>query len=520
MPSPARLTATSPGRGVGPTRLRRRARTVLGLVVVLAFVAACSGTDGSSAASDPTNERLSEAATTIPAEPPTAPALGDPTPAPLSWSSCNGGYECASLTVPIDYDDPTLGTIDLAVARRTARNPGKRVASLVVNPGGPGGSGVDMVLHGFGSDGLNDRLDIVGWDPRGTNRSAALSCGSGAAAFSALDPSPNDPAAQQQLDDAAKSIADECAAKGGPLLSHMSTAETVRDLEQLRLALGGEGLTYDGYSYGTAIGLAYAERYPTHVRAMVLDGVVQPDQDLSQMLLGQTHAFDQQVQRTLDDCDSQRSCPVHDASATYDRVAARVEQSPLPTSDHRVLGPSDLAIATIESTYDPSLSPVFLDALAQADAGDGSAMMALADEYHDAAGFSGYVGVLCVDSPHPVGAASWKQFADQLAAASPRFGASIANEVLPCAFWPVPVQQEPHAVTAPGSPTILVIGTTGDPATPYSQAEAVAHDLTAGLLVTLDGRGHTSGGNSSCVASIVRRYLVDLQAPPPDSLCT
>ena len=487
---------------------------------MLVALAACSGRERSASDStSPTNERASEPAATGTTVAPTSPVPGDPTPAPLAWSNCHGDFECASLTVPIDYADPSGATIDLAVVRLPARNPSRRVASVIVNPGGPGGSGVDMVVNGFGSDGLDQRLDIVGWDPRGTNRSAPLDCATGAPAFAALDPSPNDAAAQQTLDAAAAAIAADCAARGGPLLQHMATTDTARDLEQLRLALGGEGLTYVGYSYGTAIGLAYAERYPTHIRAMVLDGVVQPDQDLSQMLLGQTHAFDEEVQRTLDDCDRQRSCPVHDASVTYDRVAARVEQTPLPTSDGRALGPSDLAIATIESTYDPSLTDVYLDALADADGGNGSSMMALADAYRDGAGFSGYVGVLCVDSPHPVGAASWKQFADQLAAASPRFGASIANEVLPCAFWPVPVQQQPHPVVAEGSPTIIVIGNTGDPATPYSQAEAVSRQLAHAELVTVDGRGHTSG-DSTCASNLVRRYLVDLEPPPLHSLCT
>ena len=256
----------------------------------------------------------------------------DPIPAPLAWTSCHGGLQCATLTVPIDYDDPSVGTIDLAVVRRPAQIPSRRVASVVVNPGGPGGSGVGMVVSGYGTDGLNDRLDIVGWDPRGTNRSAPLECASGSGAFTALDPSPNDAAAQARLDDAAEAIADDCGAHGGALLAHMDSVHTARDLEQLRLAMGGEPLTYVGYSYGTAIGLSYADRYPTHIRAMVLDGVVQPDQDLSQMLLGQTVAFDQQMQRTLDDCDHDRSCPVQGASATYDRVMA----------PRRALAPADL----------------------------------------------------------------------------------------------------------------------------------------------------------------------------------
>ncbi len=490
-----------------------------GVVLLLLFAAtACSGDETADSRSDPTNERVSSPGsgapgTTIPATSP------DPVPAPLAWSSCHGELQCATLTVPIDYDDPSVGTIDLAVVRRPAQSPSRRVASVVVNPGGPGGSGVGMVVSGYGTDGLNDRLDIVGWDPRGTNRSAPLECASGSGAFTALDPSPNDAAAQTRLDDAAEAIAADCGAKGGALLAHMDSVHTARDLEQLRLAMGGEPLTYVGFSYGTAIGLSYANRYPTHIRAMVLDGVVQPDQDLSQMLLGQTVAFDQQMQRTLDDCDHDRSCPVQGASATYDRLMAHVEQSPLPTSDGRALGPSDLATAAIESTYDPSLTDPFLGALADADAGDGSTMMALADEYRDAAGYAGYIGVLCVDSPHPVGALSWKQFADELAARSPRFGAAIANEVLPCAFWPEPATLQPHTVAAQGSPPIVVIGNTGDPATPYGQAESVARQLHRGVLVTVDARGHTSG-DSSCASSIVRRYLVDLTVPPADSLCT
>ncbi|MGZ4703819.1 MAG: alpha/beta hydrolase [Acidimicrobiales bacterium] len=500
------------------TSPRRLAAAGVALLLLLATLAACSGNETAGTPSDPTNERPATPGT---GAPDTTVAAGgtDPVPQPIAWTPCHGELQCATLTVPIDYDDPSVGTIGLAVVRRPARYPDRRVASLIVNPGGPGGSGVGMVLRGYGTDGLNDRLDIVGWDPRGTNGSAPLGCASGASAFASLDPSPNDDAAQARLDDAAAAIAADCGARGGPLLQHMDSTNTARDLEQLRLATGGEPLTYVGYSYGTAIGLSYADRYPTHIRAMVLDGVVQPDQDLSQMLLGQTVAFDQQLQRTLDDCDHDRSCPVHGASATYDRVVARVEHAPLPTTDGRALGPSDLATAAIESTYDPSLTDPFLGALADADAGDGSAMMALADQYRDSAGYSGYVGVVCVDSPHPVGAASWRQFADRLAAASPRFGAAIANEVLPCAFWPAPVTQQPHTVTAEGSPPIVVIGNTGDPATPYGQAEDVARHLQHGVLVTVDARGHTSGGNSPCASSIVQRYLVDLATPPADSLC-
>jgi pimeloyl-ACP methyl ester carboxylesterase len=428
--------------------------------------------------------------------------------------------QCAELSVPLDYDHPSGAHIDLAVIRRPAADPSHRIGALVVNPGGPGGSGVDFVREGFGTDnGFADRFDIVSWDPRGTGRSEALDCGSGVRSFRTLPPDPTSPQAQAELDASAQAIAADCGAHAGPLLDHVGTPTTARDLEQLRRALGEPKLTYAGFSYGTAIGLAYAQRYPTLVRAMVLDGVVEPNWDLQQLLGTQAVALEQSLQGMFDRCNASSSCPVRDAGDVYDRVAARLVRAREPAGSSSI-GPSELATAAVESTYDPSYAAPFMSALAAADAGDGRPMLALAQSYYGAVSdYASYVSVVCVDLPHPVGAAAYQAFADDLATRAPRVGAAVANEVLPCAFWPAPVERVPAAVHAPDAPAILVVGNTGDAATPLSAAVTVAHQLDHSSLLTFEGLGHTSVDRSSCVDQAEIRYLEDLTAPPKGALC-
>ena len=296
----------------------------------------------------------------------------------------------------------------------------------------------------------------------------------------------------------------------------------MRDLEQLRRALGEGRLTFVGYSYGTFIGLGYAERYPTELRALVLDGVVAPDQDLEQAWTDQTRGFETTISRTFARCDADPACPVHGAGALYDRVAAKLERHRIPDGQGGTIGPSELAAAVLLSAYDPSSADEMLRGLARADAGDGSGLQPLVQDYDDSTfdSYAGYVGVVCVDSPHPVGAAAYRAFAQRLAAISPRFGAAVANEILPCAYWPTAVEGTPHRVVAPQSPTILVVGNTGDPVTPYSASQSVAASLAHAVLLTLDGgEGHTSGGRSACIDDAVRAYLEDLVTPAAGTRC-
>ncbi len=499
------------------------ARVLAGLALAACVLAACAGSSSpratstsSAAAGDDGPGPVATDSSPTPAATPT-----EPTPAPLAWSGCGSGLQCATLRVPLDYAHPQGPKVSLAVIRRPASQPGPPVGALVVNPGGPGGSGVAMVRSGFGVvNGFAQHLDIVSWDPRGVGQSQALTCGSGLLAFQHLNPDPPTAAGLGALDRSAQSVAVDCAQHGGELLDHLDSNTTARDLEQLRLALGQPKLTYAGFSYGTALGLAYARLFPTHLRALLLDGVVDPDWDLAQLLSVQTSALDQSLQRIFDACIAAPTCPEPDPAASYDQLATRLAAQPLAVGDQR-LGPSELATAAIESTYDPDSSgSEFLEALAAADAGNGSPMLSLAAQYRQAVpDFQTYVATMCVDVPHPVGAVAWQAMAQTLEARSPRLGGAVANELLPCAFWSAPVARTPSVVRAVGAPPILVVGNTGDAATPIGSAQAVAAQLADGVLLTYDGEGHTSVDRSSCVDNTERRYLTDLTIPPAGALC-
>jgi pimeloyl-ACP methyl ester carboxylesterase len=423
--------------------------------------------------------------------------------------------------VPLDYDHPRGPKLSLAVMRRRALDQAHRIGSLVVNPGGPGASGVNLVAAGFGeSNKFDDRFDIVSWDTRGSGASAPLTCDGHVRAFQALSPDPMDVAKQAALDRAAQAIADDCATRDGALLDHIDTDTTARDLEQLRIALGDQKLTYAGYSYGTAIGLAYAARYPTHVRAMVLDGVVEPNWDLSQLLTVQAGALEQRLQAIFDACTGPPSCPLRDAASTYDQLAARLATARMPAGSGASIGPGDLATAAVFSTYDPSYVPAFLASLAEAAGGGGRGILGIANAYRsEVSSYAAYAAVVCTDLPHPVGATAYEAFATSLAHRFPRVGAAAANELLPCAFWAAPVARTPEVVTAAGAPTILVVGNTGDAATPLAASVSVAHHLRRSALLTFDGQGHTSVDRSPCVDSAERRYLESLTVPPGPALC-
>lgn len=289
-------------------------------------------------------------------------------------------------------------------------------------------------------------------------------------------------------------------------------------MDSIRQAVGDEKLSYLGFSYGTLLGLRYAELFPTLVRAIVLDGVVDPTQDFAAFLRSQTVAFEKAISAELDACPAGKSgCPDGGASAAYDQVAAQVESSPLKVGAREV-GPNELATAAIYSAYVPDFARQLYSALRSAQQGDGRGLLDMNDGYENESHFASYAGVECVDSPHPQGPDAYKAFADELTQLSPRFGPSVANELLPCAFWPAPVQSIVGPVHAKGAPPILVIGKTGDPATPYDNAVRVAQDLEQGRLLTVEGTGHTSL-EDPCAQDHTASYLIDLTLPPEGTKC-
>jgi pimeloyl-ACP methyl ester carboxylesterase len=446
------------------------------------------------------------------------------TPQPVEWHECddNADLDCATLDVPLDYADPGGQTISLALDRRPAREPSERIGSLLVNPGGPGASGVEFIKGGVGfTDAVLDRFDIVGFDPRGVGGSNEVDCAKQTVDdLRAADSSPDTPAEQEQLDTAAKAVADDCEEHAGAILDHIGTDDVVRDMDTIRIAVGDDKLSYAGFSYGTLLGLRYLALFPGNARAIYLDGVVDPTQDFVGFLTGQTKAFEVRLQQIFDDCPAgQSGCPSMGAEAAYDEISAKVEAEPLKAGRGKVVDPTALATAAIYATYVESFASTFYRALRDGVEGDGSRLRDMADSYYDEGNFASYAGVECIDSPHPEGADAYKRFADDLTAISPRFGGAIANELLPCAFWPAPVHSVVGDVVAPDGPPTLVVGTTHDSATPYEQAVKVAKTLAHGRLVTYEGDQHTSYGISTCTADIAAKYLIDLELPDDGTIC-
>ncbi|MCY7364748.1 MAG: alpha/beta hydrolase, partial [Frankiaceae bacterium] len=505
-------------------RVTRLPAAALALALLLAGCG--SGDDPTVAAPSPSSSPSpSPTPSVTPSPVPVEPA---PVAAP-QWEGCEGAFECATLTVPLVEGEPA--TVDLALTRlRTAAAEG-RIGSLVVNPGGPGASAVDYLQRGWQlvPERVRARFDLVAFDPRGVGRSSQVRCGTTAEldAYFAVDPAPDDATELRALEDANAAFVRGCAAQAGGLLPHVSTEQAALDLERVRAAIGDERLTYLGYSYGTSLGAAYLDAFPTRVRAMVLDGGIDPELTWEGLLEGQSTGFDRALEEFLADCDvfdcAYRSAVEGDLLQAYDRLAARVETSLLPTGQARVVGPAELSLGVGAGLYSRSSGwPALAAALAAAERGDGGPLLALNDQYLGR-GPDGYEGttealsaVVCLDRQWPRETAPYVALAERVRATAPRFGPSIALSGLVCAGWPVPPVGGPQRVTAPGSPPVLVVGTTRDPATPYAWSVALAEQLSGGVLLTYDGDGHTvyRTGGPGCVREVVDAYLLEADEPP------
>ncbi|MFN7148383.1 MAG: alpha/beta hydrolase, partial [Microthrixaceae bacterium] len=256
------------------------------------------------------------------------------------------------------------------------------------------------------------------------------------------------------------------------------------------------------------------------VRTMVLDGVVDPALGFEEFLEGQAVAFESAFDRSAQQCAAAGPdvCGVTDLADAYDQVAAAVDTAPLSGGDVPV-GPAVLSTAAISATYGPEGWRELGPALAQALDGDGGGLWDLAAAYYDFGGFTSYAAVVCIDSPPPRGADDYRRFAQSARDAAPRFGGAVANELLACATWPVPPVGDAEALQGVGAPPVLVIGNTGDAATPYENAVTVAARLASGVLVTVESDGHTAVGSNTCVDALVERYLIQLTVPAPDTRC-
>ncbi len=468
---------------------------------------------------------------------------------PVSWGPCQkgggggdalpipAGAQCGKIAVPVNYDKPDDAQATIALIRFRAT--GEKIGSLIINPGGPGESGIEAassLVEGLPTQ-VRQRFDLVGFDPRGVGASTpALWCNSDEdndrlRADPQVDYSP---AGVDRIEKTTKEFVQRCVDKmGTEFLANVGTTSVAKDLDALRAAVGDDKLNYLGYSYGTRIGAAYAEAYPDKVRAMILDGAVDPNADPIQADIDQAQAFQKAFDDYAADCAKDPACPLGTdaakAVAVYRGLVDPLVDKPLKTKDPRGLAYSDAIVGTIMALYSPNLWRHLTQGLTEMTKGRGDTMLALADMYmrRDAEGHytnatDARVAVNCVDQP-PVNDRDKVVAEDKrLREVAPfmSYGEFTGHAPMStCAFWPVPATSTPHTAKAPGLPPVLVISTTGDPATPYQAGVDLAKQL-GGALLTFKGTQHTVAfQGEQCVDDYVAAYLVDLKLPPAGATC-
>lgn len=450
-------------------------------------------------------------------------------PGSVDWTACDDApepFECAIVPVPVDHDDPDGATLDLALVRLPAEDRANVVGPLFVNPGGPGGSGVDFVEGNLWPRELTDNFDIIGFDPRGVGRSDPIDCDFDIGELYAPDPAPPDPAAVAELEDVSKAYVASCEANVGDLLAHMGTRDVAADLDAVRAAMGEEKINYLGYSYGTSIGQVYLDAYPERVRAMVLDGVVRLGERGIDAATNQGAAFDEVLGQFFTACPQLDECP-RDPAATLRRVRADLRKKPIPTADpDRDLTSGAFQLGVGQALYVSAFWPRLARGLSQAAAGDGTAMLDLADEYlgRDFDGTYGnqtdvYFAVSCLDWDWPDNAVAFIDAGRAVAETSPYLAEGIVTDYIRCAWWPTP----PQPLTPPepeGSPLVVIVSTTGDPATPHANGVDLADALPDARLITKVGDDHAAYGRGNrCVDDAVGAYLISLRAPEEGLRC-
>ncbi|MBN6050804.1 alpha/beta fold hydrolase [Nonomuraea sp. RK-328] len=457
-----------------------------------------------------------------------------PEPARLAWSDCGGRFQCAKLAVPLDHGEPNGERIQLSVIRLPAT--GARIGSLVLNPGGPGGSGVEYAREAQSavSPEVRARFDIVGFDPRGVGASAPVKCldTQHLDAFLALDATPDDPAEELALERGSREFARGCAARSGKLLQHVGTVDAARDMDVLREALGERKLTYLGESYGTFLGAVYADLFPGRVRALVLDGAQDPAVSGLRLNTQQAAGFEVALRAYVKDCLLRGDCPFrsHDMDGALNELTGllrRTDRRPLPAGDGRQVTESLAVNGVLAPLYDRDAWPMLTETLAEAFKGDGTLLLENADSLlgRTAEGYSNeteaYMAISCVDGAYPRDVPSYARAAADLSRTAPRFGPNIAWSALPCAYWPARPTFQNHPLKAKGAPPILVVGTRRDPATPYAWARSLAGELESGVLLTYEGDGHTAYHNGdTCVDRAVDHYLITGEAPKNGTTCS
>ncbi|MEU1037475.1 alpha/beta hydrolase [Streptomyces sp. NPDC005907] len=457
----------------------------------------------------------------------------------LDWGACKGtsespapgdAWQCTKLKVPLDYAQPDGRTIDLALIRAKAAGGGKRLGSLVFNFGGPGASGVaGMPSYASTVSKLHQRYDLVSWDPRGVAASEGLRCRSDKEmeAAESVDATPDDATEETAYLKDATDFGKGCLKNGGKLMSHVSTTDTARDLDLMRQVLGDPKMHYFGISYGTELGGVYAHLFPEHVGRVVLDAVVDPSADTVGHAKNQTRGF----QRALDAyLKSTGQDPKRGSQKIVD-LLERIDAKPLAASSDRKLTQTLALTGIVLPLYSEQAWPTLTSALKAAEGGDGSQLLTLADGYNerDASGHYGTTAhaqrvISCLDDKQRLTPEEAEGLLPDFERISPVFGDFMGWDTAGwCHDWPVAGQYDTPEVSAPGSAPVLLVGNTGDPATPYEGARKMADELgkDVGVLLTWKGEGHGAyGSGSDCVDSTVNGYLLDGSVPRDGKVCS
>jgi pimeloyl-ACP methyl ester carboxylesterase len=453
-------------------------------------------------------------------------------------------YQCAKITVPRNWGTGTGATagpgtgenfeISLLRARSTKQH--DRIGSLVINPGGPGGSGVDTAVYlSFGPSfgglpaSVTERFDIVGFDPRGVARSSPVKCIPDAdldASFG-YDPDPQSPSSFDGFVALNQRIGRGCGDKYGDQLPLYGTEQAARDVDSVRAAVGDEKLTYLGYSYGTLLGATYAQLYPQRVRALVLDGAVDPQQKLVAGSESQARGFERAFDNFARWCAANAGkCPIApDARGAVTSAIDKARVSPVRGADGREATSGWVFYAVISSLYTEAGWQELARAIDRLQGGDPAEVFRLADAYagresdgHYSNLFDANLAVNCADETEKPSRARIRELQAQWRTKYPLFGPSLAVGMLGCVEWPG--QRDPYPTgKAVGAPPIVVVGTTGDPATPYEQTPALASMLGVGRVLTWEGEGHTAYPQTSCITAAVDAYLISLVVPREGLRC-
>ncbi|MFF8535198.1 alpha/beta hydrolase [Streptomyces sp. NPDC015532] len=512
-----------------PNPSPRAAAVFVTAALLVSWVSGCSG---GSKDEDLTAQKLDWKACPAPSEAQGGGNAPSPLPGGAEW-------QCATLKVPLDWSEPKGATIGIALIRAKASgDPGRRIGSLIFNFGGPGGSGV-ATLPAFGQDyaALRTRYDLVSFDPRGVGRSAGVKCENDQQLdrFFQQDATPDDAAEQQALLRNTRTFNGACEKNSGKVLPHVRTTDAARDMDLMRQVLGDDKLHYFGISYGTELGGVYAHLFPKNVGRAVFDGVVDPTQNVEQSSLGQARGFQLALDNFAEDCTSKvEDCPIGDSPQDVkDRIARllkELDSKPIPGVFPRRLTQTAATSGIAQSLYSKDFWEYLTEGLQQAYDGDGKVLMLLSDSMNGRSENGQYsnitpanISINCADDKPRYTADFVKSKVPAFRAASPLFGDYLAWGMVSCTDWAVPGAAEHPDVSAPGAAPILVVGNTGDPATPYEGARAMVNALGKGVGVELTYKGQGHGAYDSkdkCVQGAVNGYLLEGTVPSAGTICS